>query len=440
MAIPLRAFETSADPLRVLMVTRIFPNQVEPMTCAFQRQQLAALARRCDVTVLAAIPYLPGASFFARGSRVARLARVPREDVIDGIRVLHPRIGFVPHGGSAFAAANAPLYAASLLPYVPRLRGRFDIVLGAFLYPDACAAAALAKILDLPYAVKVHGTDVNVVARWRTIRPLIRATLRGAALTVAVSRPMLDALVALGAAPASAELVRNGVDRSLFRPSDKLQARRELGLTAAGQWICFVGDLTNEKGVPELVAALRTLPPSTRLVLVGEGPLRASLEAERSELGDRLVLAGTRPLGEVARYLAACDVSALPSWAEGTPNVVLEALAAGRPVVATSVGGIPDVVTPRETGLLVPPRDVPALARALAEALGRSWDEEALVAAAPPSWDDSGAHLFAALEAVVAGELPPAEAPRGRRGEAPPTSGRSPSSRGRAPAQRPAGL
>jgi len=401
MATAIAPFETvvrqPGAPLRVLVVTRIFPNQVEPLTCAFQRQQLASLARICDVQVLATIPHLPGASLLARDSRVAKLARVPREDVIDGVRVMHPRIGFVPHGGPAFAAANAPLYVAGLLPYVARLRGGFDVVLGAFLYPDACAAAALARILDLPYAVKVHGTDVNVVARWRSIRPLIRATLRGACLTVAVSRPMLRALVDLGASPARAELVQNGVDRSLFRPSDRMDARRALGLPTEGRLITFVGDLTGEKGVPQLVEALRALPGSTRLVLVGEGPLRPQLERAARELGDRLVLAGTRPLAEVARYLAACDVMTLPSFAEGTPNVVLEALASGRPVVATEVGGIPDVITQGRTGLLVPPGDAGALGRALSEALSRSWSEDEIVASAPPSWDDSARCLHEAL-------------------------------------------
>ena len=96
-------------------------------------------------------------------------------------------------------------------------------------------------------------------------------------------------------------------------------------------------------------------------------------------LTGRLVLAGGQPLHEVARYLAACDVLALPSWAEGTPNVVLEAIAAARPVVATRVGGIPDVIEDERTGILVPPRDPAALCDALRSALSRPWDEAALV-------------------------------------------------------------
>src|SRR6185295_7158859 len=120
-------------------VTRLFPNRVEPLACAFQRQQLSALARRCSVEVLAAIPTLSGASLLGDRTRVGRLTRVPMSDEIDGIRVLHPRIPYLP-GVSAVPAlspVNAPLYLLGLLPYLSRLRGRFDVVLGAFLYPDA---------------------------------------------------------------------------------------------------------------------------------------------------------------------------------------------------------------------------------------------------------------------------------------------------------------
>ena len=104
----------------------------------------------------------------------------------------------------------------------------------------------------------------------------------------------------------------------------------------------------------------------------------------------------------MARHLGACDVFALPSWAEGTPNVVLEALASARPVVATRVGGIPDAV-PEGAGLLVRPRDVADLRRALGEALARSWDERAILAAAPPSWEESAARLSEILSEAAFG-------------------------------------
>ncbi|WP_437650621.1 glycosyltransferase family 4 protein [Sorangium sp. So ce362] len=401
--------EGGSRSLRVLWVTRIFPNRVEPLSCAFQRQQLAALSRRCALEVLAAIPYHPGVSLLGERTRPGRLTAVPERDEIDGVSVVHPRAPYLPGAGRVLAPVNAPLYLAGLLPHVPGLRGRFDVVLGAWLYPDACAAALLARMLGLPYVVKAHGTDVNVVARWRSVRPLVGSALRSAAYAIGVSRPMVEALAALGAPKARAVLVRNGVDRALFHPADRGAARRELGLPERGRVVTFVGNVSREKGIHELLRAFEALGRDgcdggepVHLVVVGDGPAREAVEQaalrrdrERgpADLRGRILAVGARPLSQVARHLAATDLLALPSWAEGTPNVVLEALAAARPVVATRVGGIPDVVTPGRTGLLVPPRDAGALARALRDALARTWDDGAFADAAPPSWEESAEAL-----------------------------------------------
>lgn len=399
-------------PLRVLWVTRIFPNRVEPLACPFQRQQLAALSRQCEVEVLATIPYYPGAALLGHRTRPGRLAAVPDRDQIDGIEVAHPRAPYLPGAGPLLAAVNAPLYLGGLLPHLPRLRGRFDVVLGAFLYPDACAAAALARLLGLPYAVKGHGTDVNTVAQWRSVRPIVRAALRRAAYAIAVSRTMLDTLIAMGAAPERAALVMNGVNRSVFHPQDRLEARRAMGLPERARVITFVGALDPKKGVRELVASLGEVAAAggsepTYLLMVGDGPERQALTeeaAQRPESAGRLVITGPQPLSGVARAVAAGDLLALPSHTEGTPNVVLEALASARPVVASAIGGIPDVVEHGRTGLLIPPRDVPALSAALLDALTRPWDERALAAAAPPSWEESAALLRRLLERAAFGD------------------------------------
>jgi glycosyltransferase involved in cell wall biosynthesis len=398
--------------LRVLTVTRLFPNRVEPLACAFARQQLGALSRRCSVEVLATIPYLAGSSLFGEWTRPGRLTRVPEREEIDGIPVLHPRVPYLPGVDAlpALAPVNAPLYLAGLLPFVARLRDRFDVVLGTYLYPDACAAAALARMLGLPYVIKTHGTDVHLVTKWTSVQSLIASVLRGAAWSIGVSAPMTDALVHLGAPPDRAVLLANGVDRSLFHPIDPREARRALGLPDDGRIMVYVGRLEKEKGLHELCAAfeqIQHMPGAHRpvhLVLVGEGSLAPEIAsmAERintsaDDHSGRLILGGGRPLTEVARYLGASDLLVLPSYREGTPNVVLEALASGRPVVATRVGGIPDIIVHGETGILVPPQDTGALTSGILEALARTWDPEILTAAAPSSWDESAAHLHQLL-------------------------------------------
>jgi glycosyltransferase involved in cell wall biosynthesis len=407
-------------PLRVLVVTRNFPNRLEPRASPFQRQQLARLGRRAEVTVLAAVPYLPAAVLLGDRTRAGRLRGVPRRDRVEGVAVVHPRVPYVPGVARVHALAplNAPLYLAGLLPYLPALRGHVDVVLGTHLFPDAWAAVAAARYLHVPCVVKAHGTDVNVVASWPSVRPLIAATLRAARFAAGVSRPLVADLVRLGAPADRAVLLPNGVDRTIFHPEPRAAARRALGLPEDARILVFVGELTAEKGVRELCdafAAVRTTSPSpVHLLLVGEGPLDAELRARAAALGSspgRVVVVGPCDLAGVARHLAAADLLVLPSWAEGTPNVVLEALASGRPVVASRVGGIPDLLIEGMTGLLVPPRDPDALALGLLEALARPWDEGALLASAPPSWDESAGLLFDLLSRAVHGDAPGAPGP-----------------------------
>jgi teichuronic acid biosynthesis glycosyltransferase TuaC len=408
-------------PLRVLVITRNFPNRLEPLACAFARQQLAALARRATVEVLATIPYLPLAGLWGGArTRAWTLRGLPRRDTVDGLPVVHPRVPYVPGAGRvpALASLNAPLYLAGLLPYLPALVGRFDVVLGTHLFPDACAAVAAARLLGLPCVVKAHGTDVNVVARWPGVRRILARALREARFAAGVSRPLVDALVRLGAPADRAVLLPNGVDRTVFHPRDRAEARRALGLPAEDRVLLYVGGLDREKGLVELVDAFAMLRSSTarpvHVVLVGEGPMEKEMRAASTELGGRrgrLILAGPQDLEGVARFLAAADALVLPSWDEGTPNVVLEALAAGRPVVGSRVGGIPDALIEGTTGLLVPPRDPVALAGALREALGRRWDEGVIVASAPPSWNESADRLLDLLWKAAGGEARPDHGP-----------------------------
>jgi glycosyltransferase involved in cell wall biosynthesis len=393
----------------VLTVTRVFPNSVEPLSCAFARQQLAALSKRCHVEVLATIPYLAGSSLLGDRTRPGRLSRVPEREEIDGIPVIHPRVPYLPGVASvpALAPVNAPLYLAGLLPHLPSLRGRFDVVLGTFLYPDACAAAALARMLGLPYVIRTHGTDVNVVGAWPSVQPIIAPALRGAAYSIGVSGPMVETLIRLGAPRDRAVMLANGVDRNLFHPRNPVMMRRELGLPEDGKIITYVGRLEKEKGLRELCTAFEQIQGASgqespvHVVLVGEGTLGPELAAAAERLNamgpGKLILAGGKPLPEVARYLGASDLLTLPSYNEGTPNVVLEALATGLPVVATNVGGIPEVISDRQTGILLPPRDADKLAQGLLEGLARRWDHELVLESAPPSWEDNAAELHALL-------------------------------------------
>lgn len=383
--------------MRVLAITKIFPNAAEPLSAPFNRQQFAALATRCELHVLATLPWFPGSGLLARWSSAGRLAQVPRRERIAGLDVRHPRTLFVPRIGMA---TWGPLYAASIAPVIARYRGRVDVVLGSWAYPDGFAAVIAARLLGVPCVVKLHGSDINVIAQQPGPRALTRWALRRAARVVPVSRALGREVEALGVDPARIALVMNGVDGALFAPRDRAAARAELGLPA-GPLAVYVGNLKADKGVFDLAAAVAQLPAG-RLAIVGGGPAGPALAAAVAPLGDRVRLVGPQPLAQVPTWLAASDVLVLPSHAEGTPNVVLEALACGRRVVATAVGGIPDLIRSPVLGALVPPRDPPALAAALATALATAYDPAEVAAlGARGGWQASADALHAVLADAV---------------------------------------
>ncbi|MBI4512067.1 MAG: glycosyltransferase family 4 protein [Deltaproteobacteria bacterium] len=388
--------------MRVLVITKIFPNAREPLSCPFNRQQFAALSRLCDVEVLATIPWFPMAAAFGRWSAAGRLIDVPWHDVIDGVRVRHPRYLLVPKIGHSIAGY---LYAGSLLPVVARYRGRVDVILGAWAYPDGYASVLLAKLLGVPAVVKLHGSDVNVVARLRGPRKHLERVLPLAHRVVAVSKALKESAIELGVEADRIDLVRNGVDGEIFHVRDRAQARAGFGLPKDGRVILYVGTLSRPKGAMDAISAFEQATrhdDDVRLVLVGDGPGRGECEAAAARLGDRVLVVGARPQREVALWMAACDVLTLPSWNEGTPNVILEALACGRRVVATRVGGIPDVLSTPLLGELVPPRDVDGLAGAFLRAARAPYDPKEIAAlGARGDWEESAAKLRDSLQKAL---------------------------------------
>jgi len=387
--------------MRVLIITKIFPNGKDPLSSPFNRQQFSALAKYADVHVMATIPWFPGAGLFARWSTAGRSRDVPAHERIGPLEVTHPRYLYLPKSGYAF---DGGLYAASLAPAVLR-HGKVDVILGAWGYPDGVGAVLLGRALKVPVVVKVHGSDIDVIATKLGPKANLKLFLPRAARVVAVSRSLRDKVEQLGMPADRIDVIRNGVDDRLFYARDQAAARATLGRSGdRRKHIVYVGRLDPAKGVGELAAAAATVlakVPDACLVFVGKGPARESLEKATAAFGDRVQLVGARPHDEIALWMSAADVVCLPSHHEGTPNVVLEALACGTPVVATRVGGIPDIFAEGAAGALVPPHDAAALADALVATLAKG--RPADVGYRPSSWDESARQLHRSLTLALAG-------------------------------------
>jgi glycosyltransferase involved in cell wall biosynthesis len=393
--------------MRVLIMTKLFPNRAQPGWAPFNRQQFAALSRLPGVQivdVLATIPWFPGVGLLKGRSLAAGLLDVPATDTIAGLPVRHPRTLYLPRIGHAVAGT---LHAASLLPRCLRYRGQVDVLLAAWAYPDGCAAVSLGRALNVPVVVKLHGSDINVLAdRWGPGRAL-RRTLPGAARVVAVSAALAARAVALGVPGERVDVVRNGVDGALFAPGDQAAARAGLGLRAEGPLLTCISRMEREKGVLDLIEAFALVlqrEPRAQLALVGGGGALAALKARAAapDLAGAVLLPGAVPLEQVPRWMTAADVVVMPSWAEGLPNTILEAHACGRPVVATAVGGVPEVIDDPALGQLVPPRSPPALAEAILEALRRPAEPARIAGARARTWEESAAALARSLHGALA--------------------------------------
>lgn len=257
------------------------------------------------------------------------------------------------------------LVSASILANRLMRRKRFDHAFAFFALPTGALAYALKKIYGVPYTVSLYGSDVpghnpyRFRVMYRVLMPLVKLVLRNAKGVVAISRELKR--LALKIKPdLNISVVLPGVDPRTFHPGD--------GERKGGVRVLFVGRMDSvRKGIPYLLRAASAIRPKKpfEVLLVGDGPLRPRFERLSKELG----LSNVRFLGAIygdrmARLYRSCDVFTLPSLAEGTPVAVLEAMASGLPVVASTVGGIPDEVD-EDCAILVPPRDVTALRDAL---------------------------------------------------------------------------
>jgi glycosyltransferase involved in cell wall biosynthesis len=342
---------------RIVTFTNLFPSALLPTHGLFvyeRMRRLAALLGR-EVTVVAPVPQVPRWLRFG----IHRIwARMPQHEVWQGCSVAHPRYRHWPKVGMR---RQAQAMAAGAAAVVARLAADGPIVLDAhYLWPDGVAAATLAARLRLPYVLTARGSDIHLLAQDPWIRGQIAAAAAGAAACVAVSADLAARFATVAGLPRDrVQEVRNGVDLDRFQPGDQAAARRALGLPLAARLLLGVGRLVPGKGFALCAEALAALPADVHLVLVGDGPERARIQ---QCAGTRVHLLGNRPPDEVAMAMRAADLLVLPTASEGWPNVVTEALASGLRVLATGVGGIPQILDLPEgedlrRGLLLGSRD-----------------------------------------------------------------------------------
>jgi glycosyltransferase involved in cell wall biosynthesis len=280
------------------------------------------------------------------------------------------------------AVAAAPLALAAAWHAARRVarQVRASVVHAHWVIPFGAVGAALAR--RYPLVISLHGSDVFIAERHAAIGVIARAAFRRSDWVTACSDDLRDRAIRVGAPAARSETVPYGVDADRFRPDVGARAhwRARLGIEASQPLVATAGRLVRKKGFEYLIDAMPRIAgrwPNAVLVVGGGGDLEDELRARAGACGagDRVIFPGVMTQDEVAGLLAAADVVAVPSVrddsgnVDGLPNVVMEALASGTPLVATGAGGIAAVVRHGENGMLVAERDPAALAEAIATLL-----------------------------------------------------------------------
>jgi teichuronic acid biosynthesis glycosyltransferase TuaC len=362
----------SKRDLNVLVVSRLYPRPTDPVLGIFVEEEALALSRSCRVKVVSPAPWFPPLKPLKRWYLYSQL---PSRERRRGLEVLRPRVLFLPRN-LLFGLLGCSLYL-SLRRWANEIEKDFpiDLIHAHTVYPDGFAAVMLGRALLKPTVITAHGGDVTVHLRHPVVRRLGRWALSNADHVIVVSSSLKRALVQdHGIEAEKVTIIPNGVDVNTFAPMPSAEARARLGLHAEGSKLLYVGAIAQSKGLAYLLRAVHRLRHTSawpvELILVGEGEYeRAARALARGlEIADAATFAGQRPNDEIPLWINASDVLVLPSLSEGFGVVLAEAMACGKPVVATTCGGPEDIVTP-QAGILVPPADDAALSEALLEVL-----------------------------------------------------------------------
>ena len=383
--------------LKIAVVTAYFPSSLAPTDGRFAYQTLKILSRQFDVRVF----YPHGGYPSLLKNHKSHAAVFDKTFSVAGVKATYYQYPAVPWLSRPL---NGTMAARAVLPHIRRFAP--DLIFSFFLYPSGYAALQIAKTLSVPVVAVAVGSDVHRTPGGLS-KLYTRKVLREADFLVTVSEDLRLRAVKMGARPASSRTIYSGCDLTVFHPRDRQEARQKLKIDPVAQAIVYVGRIDLRKGLRELVEAsalMHSSLPNLHTYLVGDGPDKPAIESLilTRDAGTYVHIVPGCSFNDVALWMAAADLVTLPSYMEGCPNVVLEALACGRPVVATSVGGIPEILND-ECGQLIPPRDSNALANAVASVLDKHWASAAIATHWGRGWETCAQEFVEIFETILSG-------------------------------------
>jgi teichuronic acid biosynthesis glycosyltransferase TuaC len=374
--------------MKLLTYTTLYPSAVVPQHGIFVENRLRRIVATGDVSarVVAPVPWFPftGDVF----GRYGTFARIAGAEVRFGIAVDHPRYLSIPKVGMTLAPR---LLYRSTIECVRRHVAETGAVLidAQYFYPNGVAAAMIGRALGLPVVITAHGSDINLIAQYEGPRKQIVEAANQSAAVIAVSDALRRRMIEIGIDPDRIHVLHNGIDMEIFSPVPMEVTRTTLGISRPS--MVAVGNVLSTKGQDVAIRAL-ALVSDIDLIVIGTGADAKAFQKLARQLGvaDRVRFIGHVPHNELKNWFSAAEFSVLASVREGWPSVLLESMACGTPVIASNVGGIPEIIASPEAGRIMEQRTPEALAAAIrdlrasppAPAATRAW-------AAKFEWDST---------------------------------------------------
>ena len=376
-----------AKKRKILVITFSFPTKVNQTGGIFILNQLVYLKNSYDIKVIAPYPYVPPFKFL----RSYKFSKIPFKEKINGMEVYKPKYLMLPRNNLTFKVINILLIIESFFSSITSKnildklykRWDFDIIHVHGLVPDGIVALKYKKNYNKPLVTTLHGEDVTKYSKKLFLKSLSKIVLKGCDKIICVSKSLRYEVYKTNLSKKQIEVIPSGYNVKRFRPLDIKKCRKLLNLPQDKKIILFVGHLVERKGIVYLIKALKILSKKNNNFLcciIGTGVLEKELKYEISKLQieNKVIFAGQKTPDEIPLWVNACDILVLPSLNEGLPNVISEALACGKPVVATKIAGIPEIVN-KDVGYLVKPKNKNDLAEKISLALNKKWDRKKLI-------------------------------------------------------------
>jgi glycosyltransferase involved in cell wall biosynthesis len=357
---------------KLLIITNLYPLPWEPQRATFNRQQFSYLEKSFDIKIIVPIAW---PEYYKNKISIPKEARNVKYIPYYYL----PKMGRRLNGDFMYHSvmATSKEWITSFSP---------NKILASWVFPDGMVAKKLAKKLNIPYFIKVHGSDINAHCDNKVRVDKIKAIANNSSGILSVSNALAEKMIHIGVRKELIQTIYNGVDKTLFFPTSN-------GSTLKSKKLLFIGNLKAEKGIKELIEAFATASknhPGIHLQIAGTGNMNKYIVERCDALNilDKVELLGAVNHTSLPALINQSLLLVLPSYAEGVPNVILESLSCGKPVVATNVGGIPEVITDGINGFLTPPKCAKSLAYALDKALKNKWCSDTIFKTALPfDWE-----------------------------------------------------